>query len=149
MFTEITGDLFDPAHGFDAVGHGVNMHGVMGAGIAKTISTRWPNIMAPYRHACRTTLALGGYQRYVDEDGTVIYNMATQVNPGAEARISAVVAALGAVVTDCENRGYRTLGLPQIGCGIGGLDWTKVRGWMEYVAATSDTVDIVAVTYRP
>lgn len=55
----------------------------MGAGIAKTISSRWPGIMGPYRDACRNGgLELGGMQRYEDPDGTVIYNLASQDQPG-------------------------------------------------------------------
>lgn len=32
-YSEIYGDLLDPIHGFQVIGHGVNLQGVMGAGI--------------------------------------------------------------------------------------------------------------------
>ncbi|MBX3285811.1 MAG: macro domain-containing protein [Acidimicrobiales bacterium] len=144
---EIIGDLLDPAHGFGAIGHGVNLKGRMGAGIAATISARWPGILPPYVEACRSgELALGGFQRYEDPDGTVIYNLASQVQPGRDARLDAVESAVAAALVDCDERDAPTLALPQIGAGIGGLDWVEVR---ERLAAASigHRCELVLVAY--
>lgn len=81
----VTGDLFDRTLGLGAVGHGVNLAGVMGSGIARSIAERWPEVLASYTAACRSgELVLGGYQRLVLGDGTVLYNLATQVDQGAD-----------------------------------------------------------------
>lgn len=148
--TQVSGDLLDPAWGFDAIGHGVNLHGIMGAGIAKTISARWPGVMGPYRTACRNGgLELGGWQHYKDPSGAVVYNLASQDQPGRNARLSAVRTSVEGAVTDCENRGYETLGLPQIGCGIGGLEWNDVRDVLVEIADRHIFCDLVVVIYEP
>jgi O-acetyl-ADP-ribose deacetylase (regulator of RNase III) len=147
MFSEITGDLFDPSHGFEAIGHGVNLKGVMGAGIAKTVSDRYPAIMEPYRQACRTgDLALGGHQVWEAPDGLLIVNLATQQELGRDARLWAVADSVTAALDDLEGRGIRRFGVPQLGAGIGGLEWTQVRAELERIAAGAD-IDLVAVTY--
>jgi O-acetyl-ADP-ribose deacetylase (regulator of RNase III) len=149
MFTEITGDVFDPAHGFDAVGHGVNLKGVMGAGIAKTVSTRYPAIMEPYRQACSSgELALGGHQTWEAPDGLLIVNLATQDDLGRDARLWAVADSVRSALDDLEVRGARRFGVPQLGCGIGGLDWPRVRACLRDLAV-GHPVELVAVTWEP
>lgn len=147
MFTEITGDLFDPAHGFEAIGHGVNLKGVMGAGIAKTVRDRYPAIMEPYRRACRTgELHLGGYQVWEAPDGLLVVNLATQQDLGRDARLWAVADSVYSALDDLEGRGVRRFGVPQLGAGIGGLDWDDVRTWLEK-ASTDRDIELVAVTW--
>ena len=147
MFSEITGDVFDPAHGFEAIGHGVNLKGVMGAGIAKTVSSRYPAIMEPYRRACRTgELHLGGYQVWEAPDGLLIVNLATQQELGRDARLWAVADSVRSAIDDLVGRGVRRFGVPQLGAGIGGLEWTQVRSVLERISAEAD-IDLVAVTY--
>ena len=149
MFSEITGDVFDPAHGFDAVGHGVNLKGVMGAGIAKTVSTRYPAIMEPYRRACSTgELALGGHQVWEAPDGLLIVNLATQQELGRDARLWAVVSSIASALDDLEARGVRRFGVPQLGCGIGGLDWADVRDVLSSIGHERDHIELVAVTWE-
>jgi O-acetyl-ADP-ribose deacetylase (regulator of RNase III) len=147
MLTDITGDLFDPAHRFEAIGHGVNLHGVMGAGIAVRVRTEFPGIMLPYRVACRTgELTIGGFQAYEAPNGQVVYNLASQVDPGPDARYDAVEASVAGALADCTARGITRLALPQIGSDIGGLEWDNVH---EILARLSDEsgVDITAVTF--
>lgn len=147
MFSEVTGDVFDPAHGFEAIGHGVNLKGVMGAGIAKTVSTRYPAIMEPYRRACSTgELHLGGYQVWEAPDGLLIVNLATQQELGRDARLWAVADSVRSAIDDLVGRGIRRFGVPQLGAGIGGLEWTQVRSVLERISAEAD-IDLVAVTY--
>lgn len=147
MFSEITGDVFDSAHGFEAIGHGVNLKGVMGAGIAKTVSSRYPAIMEPYRRACRTgELHLGGYQVWEAPDGLLIVNLATQQELGRDARLWAVADSVRSAIDDLVGRGVRRFGVPQLGAGIGGLEWTQVRSVLERISAEAD-IDLVAVTY--
>ena len=148
MFSEITGDLFDPAHGFEAIGHGVNLKGVMGAGIAKTVSDRYPAIMEPYRRACRSgELALGGHQMWEAPDGLLVVNLATQQDLGRDARLWAVEQSVRSALDDLVGRGVSRFGVPQLGCGIGGLDWDAVSAVLEQEAVLWDDIELVAVTW--
>lgn len=148
-YREITGDLLDPAHGFDAIGHGVNLHGVMGAGIAKTIADRWPAILPPYKDACKDrTLRLGQMQPFAADDGLTVLNLASQDRPGPNADLMAVMRSVTAAATFCEDKGLTRLGLPQIGCGIGGLVWDDVKIVLRYAAAAYD-IELTVVIYDP
>ncbi len=143
-FREVTGDLL--SSGFDTIGHGVNLRGVMGAGIAKTIANRWPTVVAPYRAACRSgRLSLGGYQGHEAPDGPIIYNLATQRHTGPNAELWAVRASVAAALDDVERRGRGGLAIPRIGCGIGGLKWSEVREVLRDVSESCGP-DLIVVT---
>lgn len=147
----IAGDLLDPDNGFEAIGHGVNLRGVMGAGIAKSISTKWPDILHPYRLACGgERLKLGGIQAYqpIVTPSPLVYNLATQVNPGPNADLNAIWSATSLALIDCYERGIAELALPQVGCGIGGLNWHEVNYVFHQLDSVSP-VKIVVVVYDP
>ena len=58
----------------------------------------------------------------------MFYNIYTQFKPGANADYSALTLGLrklNALFT--KDKDVKTLGLPLIGCGIGGLNWKKVK----------------------
>jgi O-acetyl-ADP-ribose deacetylase (regulator of RNase III) len=153
MFTETTGDLF--ALDVDAIGHGCCMRGVMGAGIAKEFSSRWPEMFYAYKALCRSgDFSLGSYMRYevpVDPQTSprleFVYNLCTQVASGADARLDAIDAAVRSALVDAAERRIWSLALPQIGCGIGGLQWPDVRTVLA-AAADGSPVELIAVTYE-
>jgi O-acetyl-ADP-ribose deacetylase (regulator of RNase III) len=46
-----------------------------------------------------------------------------------------------------KNNGIQTIGIPQIGCGIGGLGWRRVRKIIKQHAEKS-LVNVIAYTYE-
>lgn len=145
-YTETTGDLFEL--GLSAIGHGCNTVGSMGAGIAREVRRRWPDCYRDYAELCRTgRFMIGGFHAW-EGDGIVVYNLATQVRPGRDARLDAIRDAVAAALADAQARGLDRLGLPRIGAGIGGLDWSDVRRVLREVAADSP-VELVVVGLPP
>lgn len=145
-FREIQGDLLDQERGFAAIGHGVNTCGIMGGGIAAAIAHKWPGIVAPYEKACLDgTLALGNFQLYVPDNGPLIFNLATQWLPGADARLPALAMAVSKAAVFCLDNDIPHLALPRIGCGIGGLHWSNVRSVLHAISDDSG-VGIIIVT---
>lgn len=140
----IKGDLFDPAHNFNALAQGVNCQGVMGAGIAVPFKNHYPEMYEEYTQLCaqhKTTLP-GLVHRYFGPYKTV-YNMFTQVFPGADASYELLdraaycleqLATMDYMTTATndywEGEAYR-VGLPWIGCGIGGLQQHNVLYMLE------------------
>jgi hypothetical protein len=62
------------------------------------------------------------------DDGTVIFNLATQMEPGADAKPWMITAAVGRMVTEAHHDfRIREIGMPMIGCGIGGLTENDLR----------------------
>lgn len=122
MITWKQGDLF--ASGLPAIGHGVNCRGVMGAGIAAQFKIRYPDMYESYRKRClRHAMIPGEIMPWKDDrSGLVIFNLATQDQPGADAQPWMITAAVGRMITEAVNDfGLAEVGLPWIGCGIGGL----------------------------
>lgn len=118
---ELSGNLFDSTA--PALGQGVNCAGLMGAGIAKTFRELYPHNYENYRAACLAGQLKPGGVHVNYEKGVYLVNMASQNTPGRDASYpwlfeSALRAAEGAV-----KNGLASIAIPEIGCGIGGLQW--------------------------
>lgn len=129
--SEVTGDLFDKAHGFEAIGHGVNCFGMMGAGIAVPFRNKYPTMYERYKKMCDQGFLVPGMVMHHGDPfrkhgPSMIYNIASQYQPGADARVEYLKAGLQWVRFHSEFTGIRSLGLPRIGAGIGGLTYPDV-----------------------
>lgn len=122
------------------VGHGVNVRGLMGAGFAKLVADRYPNVKKTYVMACMDgTLTMGQTQLLVAEPGVWVANIASQERPGRDAREVWLSSALDSMYLQLRQHtgphgcvqgnlqsgqytGHINVRLPLIGAGIGGLD---------------------------
>lgn len=134
------------------VSHGCNCLGVMSAGVALAIARKWPKAFDEYkRHLARFgpayDLSLGMVQlSAIDDKGElVIANCFTQVSVGYDkngnppASLSAIEDSLRSLVKTCNIR-HQDLYTPQIGCGLGGLDWeTQVKPIYEKLSEELDS----------
>ncbi len=139
---DVTGDLFALLEATDpaavGVGHGVNLQGSMGGGIAVLFDRRFDGLAQAYAQACRSgALRLGGALPFLTAEGRLVYSCASQVRPGADARLDALAGSVTAALTHAASVGLQTLMIPRIGAGIGGLDWQKVSAALDVVAADS------------
>lgn len=125
MLKQINGDIFTTQR--HAIGHGVNLHGVMGSGIAKTVKTLYPAVFPPYQRACHSgLLTTGGMLPVEVAKDRWILNMASQDKPGANARLDWLEDSLDAALHFVNMKNLDGLALPRIGAGIGGLEWDDV-----------------------
>lgn len=140
---EKNGDVFTTTATY--IGHGVNCRGVMGAGIAKTIRERFPQVYNEYKWVCNSALGLapGSYFVY-PENGKLIVNLATQANPGPDATYEWVFTSLlrfsQAAVSKIKKNGNK-VAIPELGCGIGGLEWPVVKKIIEAVEAAVPEIE--------
>ena len=132
---EMTGNIFTSTA--PAVGHGVNCQGVMGSGIAVQFRTLFPEMFRQYKALCNASLLVPGEVFPFQTENFLVYNIASQRLPGANATLEWLEEGLHAVLSDAEDRGYDRVALPQIGCGIGGLDIADVRPLIISVEAGS------------
>lgn len=168
----IQGNLFDPAHNFDALAQGVNTQGVMGAGIAVPFRDTFPDMYEEYKELCgKFGPALGGlvhtyrpdieqisfsftpsvvdqYDLDVDFVNPTIYNMFSQVMPGRNGDYRLLQQAAIQVLFDAEEMGFESVGLPWIGCGIAGLERHNVLRILEHAWEDSE-VEFVIVQQDP
>lgn len=131
-FQEIEGNLIDLAYAgeFEAIGHGANCYKVMGAGIAGQIKQQIPEMFkADYIDLRVYYQRLGDYtiiEVPFDEEGNTFLgiNIYSQLEPGANFDPIAFRLALRKINLLMPNV---SIGLPLIGCGIGGGDWEEVK----------------------
>lgn len=145
--TYFTGNLFLVPR-LDALAHGVNCTGKMGLGIAAKFRQRWPRMFMEYESRCRRrprALNPGDLFAWHDRD-VWIYNLATQDKPGPHATLQAVQMSLQRMVAHARAAGVRRVGLPRVGCGLGGLSYSQVEPIIVGVGRAVD-VDLVVVTF--
>jgi len=134
---DIKGDLFSAPD--DAIGHGVNIYGLMGAGVAKVIHNKFPATYNTYWTHCATAQLKPGTNLITGESRGAgikyIFNMATQIAPGSDARYDLVELCFLEARVQLEYLGVESIAIPRIGCGIGGLDWDKVKTTIEKVVS--------------
>ena len=141
----MTGNIFDTKS--LGIGHGVNVDGVMGHGIAVQFRNRFPIMHEAYVLVCKQNslepgqtmiwpiqLAGGKFQGY-------IFNIASQDRPGRNARMEWLRQGVKASLEHAEQAGMSSIALPRIGSGIGGLDAAEVEKLLTSLAAQSP-VDI-------
>ena len=123
---ERQGDLFNSDA--EVLGHGVNTEGLMGAGIARQFRAIYPEMFWDYKERCLGGLLVPGTTMIWESEEKWVANIASQDLPGANARYGWLTTGLIEMygVVASKNPDW-TIALPQIGCGIGGLDWDIVK----------------------
>ncbi|XAO54308.1 phosphatase [Yersinia phage vB_YenM_P778] len=152
----VRGDIISLAdkHEVDLVAHGCNCRNIMGAGIAKSISTAWPqalqNDKAQYErlggrdHEEVKELA-GKFTSCTLPNGVRVVNLYTQIDMGANAEYQYVEASAKALYEFAMNRGVKRIAIPLIGCGIGGLAAPAV---LSIFNSIFKDIDVVVVVYQ-
>ncbi len=131
------GDLFANAHHAQALAHGVNCKGSMGAGIAVGFRERYPEMYEEYRCRCKATpreLNPGDCFLWKAADQPWVFNLATQEDYWrSRATYAAVEQALAAMLTQADAEGVRSIAMPRVGTGYGGRSWKKLRPIVERI----------------
>lgn len=133
--THKTGDIFTTT--MPAFGHGVNVYGVMGSGIAVAAKNLCPDIFDEYREAClNKTLKPGGMLPiYSEVNGRWVLNLASQDKPGRNATYGWLGSSVIEAFEFVKANNLEGFALPRIGAGIGGLEWENVSLVLELIAA--------------
>lgn len=129
MITHVVGDLLES--GEAVIAHGCNTQGMMGAGIALAVASKYPEVERTYRVLCRLGEFQVGTAQEVEmpDQGVTVFNLGTQEFPGRNATYWAVMLSFGNMFERCRKVGIKRVAIPRIGCGIGGLEWDAVE-WM-------------------
>lgn len=119
-----TTDIFAPPAVNTVIGHGVNTRGLMGAGFAALIARRFPDVKRVYVQACNDGNLMAGMAQVVPVDAVLsVANIASQVNPGADATVENLRAGMNDLYRQAALVNVPVhVRLPLIGAGIGGID---------------------------
>lgn len=137
----------------DVIAHGCNCFHTMGAGIAKQIANRWNEVLlADLTSAYGSASKLGTFTRTITVNGPLVYNLYTQYRYGRDkihVNYDAVFSSLQAMRQDLEHMfpdGLK-IGIPMIGTGLAGGDWTKIVPLVEM--AFNQYCDVYVYVYEP
>lgn len=149
MIEYTSGDILNDES--EALVNTVNCVGIMGRGIALQFKKAWPDNFKAYEAACKRDEVQPG-RMFVFETGRLtppryIINFPTKRHWRGMSRIEDIEAGLSALVEVIRSRGIRSIALPPLGSGLGGLEWADVRARIG--AALSDLPGVTVRVYEP
>lgn len=130
----------------DAIVNTVNCVGVMGKGIALQFKNKWPANYSAYEAACKARQVRPGAMFVFDSGGLVkpnyIINFPTKDHWRGKSRIEFIHNGLADLVVQIKRLGIRSIAIPPLGCGNGGLEWDEVRLLIEQAFAALPDVEV-------
>jgi O-acetyl-ADP-ribose deacetylase (regulator of RNase III) len=131
----------------------VNCVGVMGRGIALQFKKRFPANFKAYAAACKAEQVMPG-RMFVYETGWVtnprwIINFPTKRHWRGKSRMADIEAGLSALAEEIRERGIRSVAIPPLGSGLGGLQWQEVRRRIDVVLGELSDVRVVVFEPHP
>lgn len=127
--TVVPGDLLTAE--VEALVNAVNTVGVMGKGLALAFRQAYPAMYRDYRRAAQEgRLALGRMHVWstgAEAGPRYVINFPTKRHWRSASRLADVEAGLADLVATIDRLGLRSLAVPALGCGHGGLPWPDVE----------------------
>ncbi|MEX2205391.1 MAG: macro domain-containing protein [Myxococcota bacterium] len=149
MIRYTRGNLLDAPT--EALVNTVNEIGVMGKGVALMFRDAFPESAKAYQKACaRHEVRVGRVlvtENHALLDPRWILHFPTKKHWRHPSRMEWIREGLKDLVRVVRARKIRSLALPPLGCGNGGLEWSEVRREIESALAEISDVDVVV--YEP
>lgn len=149
MISFVRGNLFQAD--VEALINTVNTVGVMGKGIALQFSRSYPEIVKPYELACKSgELTIGQVQTIplsVFNGPKYIINFPTKKHWKDVSKLEYVDQGLASLVAEIQRLNIKSVAVPPLGCGLGGLRWADVKSRIESVLGTLN--DVRVLVYEP
>ncbi|WP_029921045.1 type II toxin-antitoxin system antitoxin DNA ADP-ribosyl glycohydrolase DarG [Nevskia soli] len=136
----------------DAVVNTVNTVGVMGKGIALMFKEAFPDNFKQYEAACKKKEIKVGHMFVVERLELLggphwIINFPTKKHWRQPTKLEWIVEGLADLHRVITENHIRSIAVPPLGCGNGGLDWKDVRPTIE--AALSDLAGVDVLVFEP
>lgn len=153
-----TGSIFDS--GADALVDPVNCVGTHGKGLALEFARRYPSHVKPFTSSAKRGEIQVGYVNHSfrgnDASPRWLLFFPTKMHWCDDSKIEWIESGLRdlcVVVQELNNNSpsldeltIRTVAIPALGCGLGGLDWNVVRPMID---ATFEKSAVTALVYGP
>ena len=119
----------------DALVNTVNCVGFMGKGIALQFKQAFPENFTAYEKACHDGEVRPGHMFIYETRAVVgpkyIINFPTKRHWKGKSKMEDIESGLKALIADVERLGIKSIAVPPLGCGLGGLNWSDVRPRIE------------------
>jgi O-acetyl-ADP-ribose deacetylase (regulator of RNase III) len=131
----------------EAVVNTVNTVGVMGRGIALMFKEAFPDNARAYEEACKRKEVRVGHMFVTEnvafEGPRWIINFPTKKHWRQPSKLEWVIEGLTDLRRVAIEKGIRSIAVPPLGCGNGGLAWSEVRPEIERALGQLDGVDVL------
>jgi len=130
----------------EALVNTVNCMGVMGRGIALQFRKAFPDNFRAYKHVCDRKRLQPGQVFVFDlgrfESPRYVINFPTKQHWRGKSKLKDIQAGLDALLEEIRVRGIRSVAVPPLGCGLGGLDWDEVKPMIEEAFASLPEIHV-------
>lgn len=151
-------DMIETAQGnlleapVEALVNTVNTEGIMGKGIALQFRQAYPEMFRAYEKACRDGEVRLGNVHIFDLGGLVggprwIVNFPTKGHWKSRSRLADIEKGLVDLITRVRELHIKSIAVPPLGCGNGGLFWSDVQPRIE--EAFEQLPDVRTLIYAP
>ncbi|MCU0446745.1 MAG: macro domain-containing protein [Microscillaceae bacterium] len=135
----------------DALVNTVNTVGVMGKGIALQFKNMFPNNFKLYSKACKNKGLKIGQLLVTEEEALlknkkIIINFPTKTDWRLPSEYQYIEVGLKELVKVIQEKNIKSIAIPPLGAGNGGLDWHKVKQLLEKCLAN---IDCEVYLYEP
>lgn len=145
MITLSSGNLLNADA--EALVNTVNCVGVMGKGIALQFSKKFPAMLAAYKVAHKAGELQPGRIHVFEGDDMLsprfILNFPTKRHWRGKSRMEDIESGLDALVAEIRSRDIKSVAVPPLGCGNGGLPWDEVRPLIEEKLGSLNDVNVL------
>jgi O-acetyl-ADP-ribose deacetylase (regulator of RNase III) len=137
----------------EALVNTVNTEGVMGKGIALQFREAYGDMYRNYVDACKGGRVRLGKMHVYDQGALVkdgpryIINFPTKGHWRSKSKLSDIEAGLRDLVRVINEYGIRSIAVPPLGCGNGGLNWSDIKPKIE--SAFESLPEVEVVLYAP
>lgn len=135
----------------EALVNTVNTKGIMGKGIALQFKKAFPDVFNAYKKACNAgVIHIGNvhvHERVETHGPRFIINFPTKDDWKKPSRIEYIKKGLESLVEAIQKYKIRSIAIPALGCGQGGLQWEHVLPLIQ--SAFEKIPDIKVILYPP
>ncbi len=124
----------------------VNTKGIMGKGIALQFKNKFPENFKLYEKACKKDEVRVGQVFLTKtnlEKPKYIINFPTKNHWRHPSKIQYIQEGLEDLKKVIQENQIKSIAIPPLGCGAGGLDWTEVKPLIEAFAVSLDNVEVL------
>jgi len=135
----------------EAIVNTVNCVGVMGRGIALQYKEQYPQNFKAYKIACKNNEVQPGKMFIIQINSLInpkyIINFPTKRHWKGKSSISDIELGLNALAEEIKSLNIKSIAIPPLGCGLGGLNWSEVKNLIEIILGQLSDTNIII--YEP
>lgn len=148
-FIQPGSDMMADDYKYEAITNTVNTKGVMGSGIAKLFIDKYPYTCGMFNYLCtRDSLEGGTVRIYPNKDlesntnPKYLVMFATKADYKDPSEYEYIEIGLKTLMEKIKELQIKSIAIPPLGCGLGGLEWSKVKPMIiEAITPLADVCD--------